>query len=201
MAELPKLEYSYDALEPHIDAATMEIHHSKHHQGYTDKYNVAVEGTEFQDMCVCDVLRKLDSVPEDIRKAVRNNGGGFCNHRLFWKVIGPNAGGEPTGDLMDAIKTKFGSFDKFKEDFGAAAATQFGSGWAFLVISGGELSIVQKPNQDSPLLDGQYPLLCIDVWEHSYYIRYQNRRPEYIAAWWNVVNWKAVEERYNKVMQ
>ena len=201
MAELPKLEYSYDALEPHIDKETMEIHHSKHHQGYTDKYNAAVSGTELASKSVCEVLRALDTVPEDIRTAVRNNGGGFYNHKLFWKIIGPNAGGEPTGALLDAIKAKFGSFDKFKEDFSAAAATQFGSGWAFLVVVDGELAIVAKPNQDSPLSDGQYPLMGLDVWEHSYYLRYRNKRPEYIEAWWNVVNWKAVEERFNKAMQ
>ncbi|MDP6583999.1 MAG: superoxide dismutase, partial [Anaerolineales bacterium] len=189
MAELPKLEYSYDALEPHIDKETMEIHHSKHHQGYTDKYNAAVSGTELASKSVCEVLRALDTVPEDIRTAVRNNGGGFYNHKLFWKIIGPNAGGEPTGALLDAIKAKFGSFDKFKEDFSAAAATQFGSGWAFLVVVDGELAIVAKPNQDSPLSDGQYPLMGLDVWEHSYYLRYRNKRPEYIEAWWNVVNW------------
>ncbi|MDA1197057.1 MAG: superoxide dismutase [Nanoarchaeota archaeon] len=201
MEKLPKLDYEYNALEPHIDAQTMEIHHSKHHQGYTDKYNAAVEGTEFADKEVCEVLKDLESVPDDIRTAVRNNGGGFCNHRLFWKIIGPNAGGEPTGSIGDAIKAKFGSFDKFKEDFSAAAATQFGSGWAFLVVNNGELEIVQKPNQDSPYSDGNYILMGIDVWEHAYYLKYQNKRPDYIAAFWNVVNWKVVDERYGKALE
>ena len=200
-AELPKLNYEYDALEPHIDKETMEIHHSKHHQGYTDKYNKAVEGTDLADKSVCEVLKNLDAVPEEIRTAVRNNGGGFCNHRIFWKIMSPNGGGQPEGKIADAINQKFGSFDKFKEEFSNAAATQFGSGWAFLVVNNGELEIVQKPNQDSPLSDGHYPLLGLDVWEHSYYLRYQNKRPEYIAAWWNVVNWQEVNKRFKKASE
>jgi len=193
--ELPKLDYDYDALEPHIDEKTMTIHHTKHHQGYVDKLNKAIEGTDLEGKDVDEVLKDLDSVPEDIRTAVRNNGGGHSNHRLFWKVIGPDAGGEPSGKLGDAIKAKFGSFDAFKEEFSTAAATRFGSGWAWLVVSGGELEVVSTPNQDTPISEGKTPVLALDVWEHAYYLNYQNKRPDYIAAFWNIVNWEEVAKR------
>jgi len=196
--ELPKLDYDYDALEPHIDEKTMTIHHTKHHQGYVDKLNKAVEGTDSEGKDVDELLKDLDAVPEDIRMAVRNNGGGHSNHSLFWKVIGPDAGGEPSGKLGEAIKSKFGSFDAFKEEFSAAAATRFGSGWAWLVVSGGELEVVSTPNQDTPISEGKTPVLGLDVWEHAYYILRQNRRPEYIEAWWNVVNWEKVNENFEK---
>jgi len=195
MIELPKLDYEYDALEPYIDAKTMEIHHTKHHQAYIDKYNVAVKDTELDGKDVHEVLKNLDAVPENIRKAVRNHGGGFVNHALFWKILSPNKG-EPSGKLKDAISETFGDFDKFKEAFATAASTVFGSGWAWLVIDNGKLSIMSTPNQDSPLSSGKTPILGLDVWEHSYYLKYQNKRPDYIAAFWNVVNWDEVARRY-----
>lgn len=196
---LPDLPYPYDALEPHIDARTMEIHHTKHHNGYVTKVNQAVEShSDLAAKSIEDLIAGIDSVPEDIRTAVRNNGGGHANHSLFWTVMGPDKGGEPTGDLADAIKSTFSSFGDFKEKFSTAAATRFGSGWAWLTIDGsGKLGIESTPNQDSPLMAGKTPILGLDVWEHAYYLNYQNRRPDYIAAWWNVVDWDAVAKRYS----
>jgi len=194
---VPDLPYAYDALEPHIDEQTMRIHHDKHHQAYVDKANAALEGTEWADRDVEDVLKSLDSIPEDKRTAVRNNAGGHYNHTLFWQMMSPNGGGEPQGALAEAINAKWGSFDAFKEEFKAAGANRFGSGWAWLVKdASGELAIVSTPNQDSPVSDGQTPLLGVDVWEHAYYLKYQNRRPEYLDAFWNVVNWDYVAERF-----
>ncbi len=197
---LPDLPYSYDALEPYIDARTMEIHHSKHHNGYVSNLNAALEKyPELLDLPVETLLRNINSVPEDIRTAVRNNGGGHANHSLFWTVMGPNAGGAPTGELAAAIEQAFGSFDAFKDLFSKAAATRFGSGWAWLVVDGfGKLAVYSTANQDSPYMDGHTPILGLDVWEHAYYLKYQNRRPEYISNWWNAVNWEAVAERYAK---
>jgi Fe-Mn family superoxide dismutase len=193
--ELPALPYSYDALEPHIDARTMEIHHTKHHQAYINKVNAALEGTEFADKPIEDVLRDINSVPEGKRQAVINHGGGYANHKLFWEIMGPGKGGQPSGDIADAINSTFGSFDVFKEKFSDAASTRFGSGWAWLcVVPGGKVDVGSTPNQDSPLMDGATPILGLDVWEHAYYLHYQNRRPDYIAAWWNVVNWDKVNE-------
>ena len=195
--ELPKLPYDYDALEPHIDARTMEIHHSKHHNGYTTKLNNAIEGTDLENKSIEELLQNHAS-----NTAVRNNGGGFWNHRLFWQVMSPNGGGNPSGDLADAINRDFGSFDKFKEEFSNAAKTQFGSGWAWLCVhDGGKLSVCSTPNQDNPMMpeagcDGT-PILGLDVWEHAYYLNYQNRRPDYVSAFWNVVNWDEVSNRYN----
>ena len=194
---LPELGYAYDALEPHIDAQTMEIHHTKHHNGYVTKVNAALEGTEFADMSIEDVCAKIDSVPEDKRGAVRNNGGGHANHSLFWSVIGPNAGGTPSGDLAAAIDSTFGSFEKFKEAFAQAAATRFGSGWAWLSVGADKkLHVESTPNQDNPLMHGNTPILGIDVWEHAYYLKYQNRRPDYVEAFFSVINWNAVAERF-----
>jgi len=198
MHELPKLPYEYNALEPHIDAKTMEIHHTKHHQAYVDKLNGAIKGTEFEAMDVNELLQKLDSLPENIRTAVRNNGGGHANHTLFWQWMGPGKGGEPSGAIGDSIKEAFGSFDKFKEVFGEAAATRFGSGWAWLIVENGRLGITSTPNQDTPVMDGKNVVLGLDVWEHAYYLNYQNRRPDYVAAWWNVVNWDKVNELLEK---
>jgi len=194
--KLPQLGYNYAALEPHIDARTMEIHHSKHHAGYTNNLNAAVAGTNMEGKGVEELLAGISSLPV----AVRNNGGGFYNHKLFWEVIGPNGGGQPEGALLDAINRDFGSFDSFKETFNKAAATRFGSGWAWLVEQNGRLIVSSTPNQDNPLMDlaeakGK-PILGLDVWEHAYYLNYQNRRPEYISAFWNVVNWDAVAERF-----
>lgn len=196
--ELPSLPYSYDALEPYIDAQTMEIHLTKHHNAYVTNLNAALEKyPELQAVDIETLLRNINSVPEEIRTAVRNNGGGHANHSLFWTIMGPNAGGAPTGELADAINKAFGSFDAFKELFSKAAATRFGSGWAWLVVDGfGKLAVYSTANQDSPYMDGHTPILGLDVWEHAYYLKYQNRRPEYISNWWNVVNWKAVAERY-----
>lgn len=195
--ELPKLPYAPDALEPHIDARTMEIHHGKHHAGYTNNLNAAIEGTPLSGKSIEEILSGLDMN----NKAVRNNGGGYYNHRLFWEIMGPNGGGQPTGDLATAIDKKFGSFEAFKEAFSKAAATQFGSGWAFLCVhKGGEVDICATPNQDNPLMPGVgcggTPILGIDVWEHAYYLHYQNRRPDYISAFWNVINWEAVAKNY-----
>ncbi|WP_257345958.1 superoxide dismutase [Pseudalkalibacillus decolorationis] len=196
--ELPALPYEVNALEPHIDAKTMEIHHGKHHNTYVTKLNAALEGhNDLQDNDVEALVAKLDAVPENIRTAVRNNGGGHANHTFFWNILSPNGGGEPTGELADAINSKFGSFDKFKEEFANAAATRFGSGWAWLVVNNGELEVTSTPNQDTPLMDGKTPVLGLDVWEHAYYLNYQNRRPDYISAFWNVVNWDAVTKHYN----
>ncbi len=197
---LPELPYALNALEPHIDAKTMEIHYGKHHQGYVDKLNAALEGhADLQELNVEELLSDLDRVPEDIRTAVRNNGGGHANHSLFWKMMKPGGGGEPQGELKEAIDRKFGDLSKFQEAFTNAAATLFGSGWAWLIVNKeGELEIIQTPNQDSPLSRGLRPVLGLDVWEHAYYLHYQNRRPEYITAWWNVVNWDNAEDNYRK---
>ena len=195
--ELPGLPYAHDALEPHIDARTMEIHHGKHHQAYINNVNGALEGNEeLAGKSVEDLVSDLDSVPEDIRGAVRNNGGGHANHSLFWSVMGPGKGGEPGGDLGAASDATFGSLDGFKEEFAKAGATRFGSGWAWLVVDGGNLAVTSTANQDSPLMEGKTPILGLDVWEHAYYLNYQNRRPDYIAAFWNVVDWDAVAARF-----
>lgn len=191
------LPYAKDALEPHIGADTMEVHYEKHHTGYTNKLNAAVEGTDLANKTIEDLLSDLNAVPEDKRTAVRNNGGGFYNHNLFWQVLAPNAGGEPTGALADAINSAFGSFDNFKEQFAAAASGQFGSGWGWLVVNNGALEITSTPNQDNPLSDGKTPILGLDVWEHAYYLNYQNRRGDYVSAFWNLVNWDKVAELYN----
>lgn len=191
---LPELPYSYDALEPFIDARTMEIHHTKHHNGYTTKFNAALEGSDLASKSAEDVIADLNSVPESIRTAVRNNGGGYVNHKLFWQIMKKDV--PYKGDVADAINSAFGGFDQFKEKFSAAAATRFGSGWAWLVLNGGKLEITSTPNQDSPLSDGKTPVLGIDVWEHAYYLKYQNRRPEYIEAFFNVINWEKVNEFY-----
>jgi len=196
MFNLPDLQYSFDALEPNIDAQTMEIHHDKHHKGYVDKLNTALEGTKFADMDLKEILKNIDDVPEDIRKAVINNGGGHSNHTLFWEIMSSDKG-NPTGELAEAINNKFGGFEEFKEQFSNAAATRFGSGWAWLVIDNGELEIKSTPNQDSPIMDNQIPILGLDVWEHAYYLKYQNKRPDYIQAFFNVINWKKVEELYD----
>ena len=194
--ELPELPYAEDALEPFIDARTMGIHHGKHHAGYTAKLNAALEGSDLVEMSIEDILADLDAVPEDIRTAVRNNGGGFANHSLFWRVMSPDGGGEPSGALADAINGAFGSFGEFQADFAAAAGGVFGSGWAWLVADGGALSISTTPNQDTPLMQGKSPILGIDVWEHAYYLHYQNRRADYIAAFFNIINWDKVGELY-----
>jgi len=194
--EVPDLPYDYSALEPHIDEATMKVHHDKHHQAYVDKANAALEGTEWSDRDIEDVLRNLDSLPADRQTAVRNNGGGHYNHSLFWKMLSPDGGGAPDGDLGAAIDSAFGSFDQLKEKFNAAGAGQFGSGWAWLVSGPNGLEVISTANQDSPVSDGKTPLLGADVWEHAYYLKYQNRRPAYLDAFWNVVNWDYVAERY-----
>jgi len=195
--QLPPLPYAKDALEPHIDARTMEIHHDKHHAGYTSKLNAALEGTNMTDKPIEEILANLDQLPKDKQTAVRNNGGGYLNHSIFWATMSPDGGGNPTGQLASDIDSKFGSFEKFKEEFAKAAATQFGSGWAWLGYSKEEgLHIHGMPNQDSPALHGHVGLLGIDVWEHAYYLNYQNRRPDYIDAWWKVVNWDEVSKRY-----
>jgi superoxide dismutase, Fe-Mn family len=195
--ELPKLPYAYDALEPHIDARTMEIHHTKHHQTYITNVNNALKDhPDLAKKSVENLIRDLNAVPETIRTVVRNNGGGHANHSFFWQIMGPGKGGEPKGKLADDIKSTFGSFDQFKEKFAAAGAGRFGSGWAWLIKNkSGKLEIVSTPNQDSPVMDGSTPLLGVDVWEHAYYLTYQNRRPDYIKAWWNVVNWDEVAKR------
>jgi Fe-Mn family superoxide dismutase len=193
---LPELPYAHNALEPHIDAKTMEIHHGKHHNGYVTKVNAALEGTDLGSKSIEDLVSDLSAVPEDKRGAVRNNGGGHANHSLFWSVISPSGGGEPTGALADAINAEFGSFADFKEKFAAAAATRFGSGWAWLSVDGGKLVVESTPNQDNPLMEGRTPVLGLDVWEHAYYLNYQNRRPDYIAAFFNVVDWNAVGQRF-----
>jgi Fe-Mn family superoxide dismutase len=194
---LPDLPYGYDALEPHIDARTMEIHHSKHHQGYVSKVNAALEAhPELASKSIEDLVSDLSAVPEAIRGAVRNNGGGHANHSLFWTVMGPGKGGAPSGELSDAINSTFGNFDDFKGKFSDAAATRFGSGWAWLTVDGGQLVVESTPNQDTPLSEGRTPILGLDVWEHAYYLHYQNRRPDYISAFWNVVNWDEVARRF-----
>ena len=198
MHTLPKLPYDYDALEPYIDAQTMTIHHTKHHQAYIDKLNGAVKGTNFEHMNVDELLKKLNDVPENIRMAVRNHGGGHSNHTFFWEIMAPDAGGAPNGNIGDAIKSTFGGFEKFKEELTNAGLNRFGSGWAWLVAEHGKLSVINTPNQDSPLMENKTPILGVDVWEHGYYLLYQNRRADYLKAWWNVVNWKKVEELFNK---
>jgi Fe-Mn family superoxide dismutase len=197
---LPALPYAFDALEPHIDARTMEIHHGKHHQAYITKVNEAIAGTQFEAMSVEALVANLNAVPENIRGAVRNNGGGHANHSLFWTVMGPGMGGEPTGDLATAINSQLDGFEAFKQKFATAGATRFGSGWAWLSVSDGKLVVESTPNQDSPLMEGRTPILGLDVWEHAYYLHYQNRRPDYIAAFWNLVNWNEVARRYSEAL-
>jgi superoxide dismutase, Fe-Mn family len=194
---LPDLPYAHDALEPHIDARTMEIHHGKHHQAYVDNANKALEGTDLADASFEDVLRGIDTLPEDKRTAVRNNAGGHANHSLFWEIMGPGGGGEPSGALAEAIGSAFGGFDDFKKTAIQNGVTRFGSGWSWLVWNGSGLEAYSTANQDSPVMQGHTPLLGIDVWEHAYYLNYQNRRPDYLEAWWNVVNWEAVAARYD----
>jgi len=195
---LPELPYAYDALEPHFDARTMEIHHTKHHQGYTTKVNAALEGTAHESSSIEDVLANISSLPADKQQAVINNGGGFANHSLFWSVLSPNGGGTPSGSLAQAIEDELGGFDAFKEAFASAAATRFGSGWAWLSVNGsGNLVVHSTANQDSPIMEGHTPILGLDVWEHAYYLHYQNRRPDYIAAFWSVVNWEQVQVNYD----
>ncbi|HSG39717.1 MAG TPA: superoxide dismutase [Thermoanaerobaculia bacterium] len=197
MHQLPSLPYAFDALEPHIDAKTMEIHHDKHHATYVTKLNEALaKHPELENRPLEKLLRDINEVPEDIRTAVRNHGGGHANHSLFWEVMGPNSGGTPSGELGEAIQRDFGSFESFKEKLTNAAANQFGSGWGWLVAGDGRLDVIARPNQDSPLMEGKTPILGVDVWEHAYYLRYQNRRPDYLAAWWNTINWQAVDKRY-----
>jgi superoxide dismutase, Fe-Mn family len=195
--EVPPLPYDYAALEPHIDEATMKVHHDKHHQAYVDKANAALEGTEFADKPIEEVIESLSQLPDDKRGPVRNNGGGHLNHTLFWESMSPDGGGEPDGELADAINEAFGSFDDFKTKLKDAGVNQFGSGWAWLVHDGSGLAVVSTPNQDSPLTDGKAPLVGVDVWEHAYYLKYQNKRPDYIDAWWNTVDWSKVAERYS----
>ena len=195
--ELPKLDYAYDALEPHIDAITMEIHHTKHHQTYINNVNGTLEGhPDLAAKSVEDLISDLDAVPEEIRGAVRNNGGGHANHSLFWNIIGPNGGGDPVGELGEAINSDLGGLDSLKADFTKAGLTRFGSGWAWICVRDGKLCVCSTPNQDSPLMDGGTPVLGLDVWEHAYYLSYQNRRPDYISAFWNIVNWEKANANY-----
>ena len=197
--QLPPLPYDFSALEPHIDATTMEIHHDRHHGTYVNNLNGAIEKhPELGDKSVEDLLRDLSAVPDDIRTVVRNNGGGHYNHSIFWEIMGPNAGGEPSGEIASAISEAFGDFASFKDALGKAAVGQFGSGWSWLYLSGGKLTVKGFPNQDNPIMEGGVPILGVDVWEHAYYLKYQNKRPDYVAAWWNTVNWQAVNERYSK---
>ncbi len=194
---LPPLPYANNALEPHIDELTMQIHHDRHHGTYVNNLNAALEGhPDLEQKSIEDLLAGINSVPENIRTAVRNNGGGHANHSMFWEIMSPNGGGQPTGAIADAINATFGSFEKFKEDFAKAATTRFGSGWAWLVLDGGKLSIISTANQDNPIMDGKKPIMGLDVWEHAYYLKYQNKRPDYIGAFWNVVNWAEVNKRY-----
>ena len=194
--EVPPLPYAYDALEPHIDEATMKVHHDKHHQAYVDKANAALEGTDWADKDVEEILKSLSDLPEDKQKPVRNNGGGHYNHSLFWQMMSPDGGGEPEGDLATAITDAFGGFESFQGEFKDAGVNQFGSGWSWLVHDGSGLAVVSTANQDSPVSDGKTPLLGCDVWEHAYYLKYQNKRPDYIDAFWNVVNWDFVAQRF-----
>jgi Fe-Mn family superoxide dismutase len=195
--ELPALPYAFDALEPHIDAKTMEIHHDRHHATYVNNLNAALEGQNVGEQTIEELISKLNELPESIRTAVRNNGGGHANHSLFWQILSPNGGGQPTGEVAKAIDETFGSFDAFKEKFSDAAAKRFGSGWAWLVVKDGKLEVTSTPNQDNPLMEGAgTPILGLDVWEHAYYLKYQNKRPEYIKAFWNVVNWEEVNKRF-----
>jgi len=195
---LPELPYDYAALEPTIDEQTMRIHHGKHHQAYVDNANKALDGTEWADRGAEEILRSLDSLPEDVRAAVRNNVGGHANHTLFWEIMGPDGGGAPSGALAEAIDSTFGGLDELKAQVNDAGVKRFGSGWSWLVVDGGSLAVMSTPNQDSPLSEGKVPILGVDVWEHAYYLRYQNRRPDYLTAWWDVVNWDAVAERYER---
>jgi superoxide dismutase, Fe-Mn family len=195
--EVPDLPYSYDALEPHIDEATMKVHHDKHHQAYVDKANGALEGTEWEDKPIEEVLKNLDSLPDDKKGVVRNNGGGHANHTFFWQIMSPDGGGEPSGSLGDAINDAFGSFDEFKEKLKAAGVGQFGSGWAWLVKEGDGVAITSTPNQDTPVMEGKTPIIGVDVWEHAYYLKYQNKRPDYLEAWFNVVNWDEAQKRFD----
>ena len=196
--EIPELPYSHDALEPFIDKSTMEIHHGKHHNAYVTNLNNAISGNEsLESKSIIELISDLDSVPEEIRVAVRNNGGGHANHSLFWSIMGPGKGGEPSGALGDAINSTFGSFDTLKDEFTKAGMTRFGSGWAWLSVSGGSLVVSSTPNQDSPIMDGDEPIIGCDVWEHAYYLKYQNLRPDYINAWWNVVDWDAAAARFD----
>ncbi len=195
--ELPPLPYDYNALEPYIDTQTMQLHHDKHHAAYVNALNNAIQGHQFASLPVEEIVRRINEVPENIRTVVRNNAGGHVNHTMFWQIMKPNGGGKPTGDLATAINAKFGSFEDFKNTFNDAGVKRFGSGWAWLVLDkGGTLQVISTPNQDSPFMDGNYPIMGNDVWEHAYYLKYQNRRPEYLAAWWNVVNWDEVNRRY-----
>lgn len=202
--ELPKLDYAYVALEPHIDARTMEIHHTKHHNTYVSKLNAAIEGTDLGEKSICDLVADIPSLPEDKQPPVRNNGGGHANHSFFWKILSPDGGGVPTGDLTASIDVELGGFEAFKEAFTNAATTRFGSGWAWLIVEpGGTLAVTSTPNQDSPCMTGiaeveGTPIIGLDVWEHAYYLKYQNQRPKYIEAFWNVVDWKVAEENYQK---
>ena len=194
--KLPELTYAYDALEPHIDAKTMEIHHTKHHNTYVTNLNAAVEGTEYADKDIHELIANIDALPADKQTAVRNNGGGHANHTLFWELIAPGGSNTPVGEVAAAIDAKFGSFDAFKEEFAKAATTRFGSGWAWLIVDGDGVAVTSTPNQDSPVMEGKTPILGLDVWEHAYYLNYQNRRPDYIGAFWNVVNWDVVEAKF-----
>ena len=198
--ELPPLTYDFSALEPHIDAQTMQIHHDKHHAAYVNNLNAALDKhSALSDRSLEDIIKELADVPEDIRTAVRNNGGGHINHSMFWKIMGPNGGGEPTGPIASAISETFGSFEEFKTQFNDAGVKRFGSGWVWLIKSkAGKLEITSTPNQDNPMMEGHYPILGNDVWEHAYYLKYQNRRPDYLSAWWNVVNWDEVNKRFQK---
>ena len=197
--ELPELPYAYDALEPHIDKETMNIHHTRHHNAYVTNLNGALEGhSDLADKSLNELLADLDKLPKEIQTAVRNNGGGHANHSLFWELMSANGGGSPKGKLAEAIDAKFGSLDKFKDEFKAAAGSRFGSGWAWLIVDNGELAITSTPNQDTPLMDGKTPILGIDVWEHAYYLKYQNKRPDYVTAFWNVVNWDKVAKLYEE---
>ena len=198
--ELPPLPYDYSALEPHIDAQTMQLHHDKHHQAYVTNLNNALQGlSQFDGVSIEDLMRRINEVPENVRTAVRNNGGGHVNHSMFWQIMKPNGGGEPTGALADAINSTFGSFDQFKTTFNDNGAKRFGSGWTWLVVDqSGKLQALSTANQDSPFMDGMYPVMGNDVWEHAYYLKYQNRRPDYLSAWWNVVNWDEVAKRFQQ---
>jgi Fe-Mn family superoxide dismutase len=197
--ELPPLPYAYDALEPYIDEQTMHLHHDKHHQAYLDNVNAAIKGTQFESLPVEQLVQRINEVPENIRTAVRNNGGGHVNHSMFWAIMKPNGGGQPTGELADAINSTFGSFDQFKAAFNDAGVKRFGSGWTWLVADrGGKLSVISSANQDSPFMEGLFPIMGNDVWEHAYYLKYQNRRAEYLNNWWNVVNWDEITRRYQR---
>lgn len=195
---LPPLPYAYEALEPHIDTQTMQIHHDKHHAAYVNNLNAALKDqSQFDGLSVEEILKKINEVPENIRTAVRNNGGGHANHTMFWEIMGPNGGGSPSGALADAINAAFGGLDQLKAAINDAGAKRFGSGWSWLVVDGGSLKVLSTANQDSPVMDGQTPVLGVDVWEHAYYLKYQNRRPDYLSAWWNTVNWDAVAQRFD----